>query len=402
MNYIKSQIQEISRHKSLLWYGAFLSLTHVATFFLWQNNAFVYQYLTENANKMCWPQLPFCEFLRFLPAFGVQILLYVYLVMAILTTCLFFNKKTAGYAYWLLLTVNVLKLYMFLMDFRLMDGWHYLPFLVSFAYLFVRNKLFFIPLLISCFYFSTALLKVSNPAWMMGLEFKQSLWLPSFFSEDMKLIFSFYIVCLEMIGSLFLVLKTHWKAVVYVQWIILYSLSFFVVDYFHPAIMLCLLSVFCLMFIFNENYILSSFKKMFSGIVYISLVIFGSTLSFIIPGDAYLTGEGRLYALNRPSAYIHCNSQIILSFQNQLLQERFPKYGGYPLSLRCDPYVDFNTIKKTCAYYREDPKFMDLNWSFYSKRGYDLEYKQLVDEKKLCGQNLKYFSWKRNHWIKIH
>ena len=401
MKYIKSQIQEIESYKSLRWYGAFLSLTHIATFFFWHHNAFVYQYLTRNANAICWPQLPFCESLRFLSPMGVQVLLYVYLVVAIFTVFLFLNKKTLIYAYGLFLTVNVLKLYMFLMDYRLMDGSHYILFLVSFVYLFIRKKLVFIPLLISCFYFFTALLKISDPVWLMGLGFKQDIWLPSFFTENMRLVFYFYIVCLEMIGSLFLVLRTHWKALVYMQWILLYIISCFTVGYFYPAVMLCLLSVFWLMLVFNENYKISGFNRMFSGVVFTLLVVVGSLLSFIIPGDANLTGEGRLYGLNVPSAYTHCNSQIILSFQNKTLQEHFPRYyEGYPLNLRCDPYMDFNTIKQICAFYKDDPEFIDLNWSLYSKRGYDLEYRQIVKEENVCSKNLKYFSWRRNHWIK--
>ena len=402
MVYIKSQIQEISSSRSLHWYGAFLSLTHVVTFFFWQNQAFI-QYLTKNADKICWPQLPFCESLRFLSPLGVQVLLYIYLVISVLAVCLFFNKKTLAKAYWLFLTVSALKLYMFLMDYRLIDGFHYILFFVSFVYLFIRQKLFFIPLLISGFYFLTALFKLNDPAWLMGLGFDLNIWMPPFFNEDIKLIFYFYIVCLEVIGSLFLVLKTHWKALIYMQWIAFYIFSLFTTHYFSPLVMLCLLSLFCLMFIFNENYNISSFKKMLAGAVFTAFATFGSFLSFIIPGDAQLTGEGRLYSLNVPAVYTHCNSQIMLKFKNKILQESFPKYNsGNPLSLRCDPYIDFNTIKQICSYYKEDPEFIDLNWSFYSKRAYELQYKQIVSEENACGKNLKYFSWKKNHWIKIH
>ena len=403
MRHIKFQIQEISSYNSLRWYGIFLSMTHVATFFFWHHNAFIYQYLTKNAGKICWPQLPFCESLRFLSPLGVQTLLYIYLVIAVLTVCLFFNRKTVRQAYWLFLIVNVLKLYMFLMDYRLMDGCHYILFLVSFVYLFVRQKLFFISLLISGFYFFTALLKISDPVWLMGLSFNMGIWLPSFFTEDMKLVFCFYIVCLETIGSLFLILRTNWKAVVYMQWILLYIFSCFTVGYFYPSVMLCLLSLFWLMFIFNENYKILGFNKMFSGVVFTTPVAIGSLLSFIIPGDTNLTGEGRLYGLNVPTVYTHCNSQIMLRFQNKILQEHFPRYyNGYPLNLRCDPYIDFNTIKQICSFYKEDPKFIDLNWSLYSKRAHDLKYRQIVNEESACSKSLKYFSWRRNHWIKIY
>ena len=402
MKYIKSQIQEINSYRSLPWYGAFLSVIHVVTFFFWQDNALIYQYLTKTANSLCWPQIPFCESFRILSPLGVQILLFTYLAMAILTVFLFLNRKTTVYAYWLFLALNLLKLCIFLMDYRLLDSYHYLPFFVSFAYLFIRQKLFFIPLLISCFYIFTAFLKVNHPDWLMSLVFSRNVWFPSFVNENLRLIICFYIIFLEMFGSLFLILKSHWKAFVYIQFMLFYALSYFVVSYFYPTVLLSLFSLFFLSLLFNEKYVLPDFKKMLPGLAFVCVVLFGSLLSFFIPGPAALTGEGRLYGLNMPNLRSYCSSHIILRFQNGTLQEYFPKYREYPVSLRCDPYIEFNAVKKICALYKKELEFIDLDWSFHSQLRYDLKYKQLIDEKNVCSKNLKYFSWKKNDWIKVH
>ncbi len=494
MQYFKTQIQEINSYKSLCWYGCFLSLTHVVTFFFFHNNGTVYNFLTKNANTLCWPQLPFCEYLRFLSPAGVQVLLYVYLCMALFAVFLFLysaclksslfvssgigasgegvsglsvselsvSKKPVLYAYCLLLIINIIKVYIFFMDYRFMGNYHYMPFLISFVFLFIPQKLFFIPLLIVCFYFFAGLLKVSNLDWLTGLAFPENLNFPLFFNENIKLILCFYVVCLEIIGVWFLVfiqtnckgkellsfftffkrktlarksrsmdIKTIWKIMIYFQLILFHALSYFIVGYFYPLIMFCLLSLFFFMFILNEKSdilyrfdwkfhnlkskrLRPSFLKiknkisyslgirtenMLPGIVFMCLVVFGNLLSVFIPGSAGLTGEGRWYGLNMYDAHTQCDSQIFLKFKNKIVQESFSGYNEYALRIRCDPYIDFNTVKKICAFYKKYPEFMNLDWSFYSKLRSDLNYKRLVNEKNVCGKNLKYFSWRKNHWI---
>ena len=399
--YIQFQIQEISSCKSLRWYGVFLSLIHVVTFFFWHHNASVYQYLTKNANTLCWPQLPFCESLRFLFPLGIQVSLYIYLSVAFFAGFLFLNKKTVIYAYWLFLIINLIKFYIFFMDYRFMGNYHYMPFLVSFAYLFIRQKLFFIPLLISCFYFFAAILKISNLDWLAGLAFSKNVQFPLFFNEDIKMILCFYVLCLEMIGSWFLILKTRWKAAVYIQFIMFHIMSYFIVGYFYPVIMLCLLSLFLLIFIFNEKHIVLNFRNILPGAFFVLLVIVGNTLSVFIPGDAGLTGEGRLYGLNMYDAHTECDSQIFLKFKNKTIYESFSGNREYSLRIKCDLYIDFNTVNKICAYYKNEPEFIDMDWSFYSKLRSDLKYKRLVDEKNVCSKNLQYSSWRKNNWIRI-
>ena len=403
LNYIKSQIQEIKSYKSLSWYGAFLSLIHIATFFLWHNNAFIFQYLTKTANGLCWPQIPFCEMLKLFSPLGVQILLYTYIVMTLLTAFLFLNRKTIAHAYCLFLVINLLKLYMFLMDYQLMNSSHYLPFLVSFVFLFLRQKLFFISLLISCFYIFTGFLQIKNPYWLIGLAFHQNIWFPAFINESVKLLICFYILCLEMIGSLLLVLNIRWKAAfIYIQFILFYLASYFITSYFTshfpPTVFLSLLSLFVLKDYFNEKYRISNFREIISGTVFISLVIFGSLLAFLIPGRSELTKEGSLYALNRTSVWNYCHNHSILHFKNKTLQHYFPIYR-YPLSIRCDPYIEWYKIKKICSYYKKDPDFIDLDWTFDNRMKYSL-LDRLVEEKSVCSKNLQYSSWKKNVWIK--
>ena len=400
MNYIKSQIQEIYSHKSLSLYGAFLSLIHIVTFFFWHNNSVIFQYLPKTANSLCWPQIPFCDSLKLFSPLGVQILLYIYLVMTLLTICLFLNRKTIGYAYWLFLIINLLKLYLFLMDYHLASNAHYLPFFISFAYLFIPQKLLFIPILISCFYFFTGLLQINNPNWLMYLVFSKNIWFPSFVHEDIRLFICFYVLCLEMIGALFLPLKNKWKAFIWTQFILFYFASYFAIGYFLPTIFLSIFSLFVFQAFFNEKYNIIDFRTIVPGTVFTSMVLLGSLLTFLMPGNTNLTKEGQLYALNTSAPQIYCDSHIILHFKNKTLQEHFPRYREYSLSLRCNPYMEWYKIKKICSIYKKSANFIDLDWFFDSTLRYRWEYKRLIEEKSVCSKNLRYSSWKKNNWIK--
>ncbi|MDE0518130.1 MAG: hypothetical protein OXH36_01040 [Bdellovibrionales bacterium] len=402
-NYIQDQIKEIGSYKSLRWYGFFLSLTHVVTFFFWHHNGTIYQNTIKNANTVCWPQIPFCESLRVLSPFGVEVLLYVYLCLAFFTAFIFLNKKFVTLAYWLFLTVNVIKFYLFFLDYLMMGNYHYMPFLVSFCFLFIRQKLFFIPILITSFYFFAGLLKISNLDWLTGLAFSQNLNFPLFFNEEVKLTLCFYVVCLEIIGSWFLILKTRWKAAVLVQFVLFHIMSYFFTGYFYPLVMLCLLSLFFLIFVFQERVFISlDIKKLWPGILFMCLVVAGNLLSFFIPGREGLTGEGRLWGVNMYDAHTQCNSQIFLKFKNQTIQESFTSHAEYSMRIHCDPYIDFNTVKKACDFYKDEPEFIDIDWSLYIKLRSDLEYKKIVNEENVCSKNLKYSSLRKNPWIKSY
>lgn len=400
-NYIQLQIQEIRSHKSLMWYGFFLSLIHVVTFYLWYDNAFIYHYVTKNANTICWPHIPFCESLRFFSPLGAEIFLYLYLSLSIFTAFLFINKKTVWLAYSLFFVINIAKLYIFFLDYRLMGNYHYMPFVISFLYLFAKQRLFFIPLMIVLFYAFAGLLKLSNLDWMTGLALPKRLRFFLFFNEEITMLLCFYVVCLETIGSWLLILKTRWKAFAYMQFLLFHAMSYFIVGYFYPLVMFAILSLFIFAYIFNEKCEPFNLKKMYVGYLFVLFFIIGNTISTLIPGDAALTGEGRIYGLNLFDAHSDCDSQIFIKFKDQTIQEPFSSYKEYPARIRCIPYIDFNTSKKICAFYKNEPNFIDLDWSFYSRLRSETHHIRLVNEKNFCSKNLEYYSWRKNPWIKI-
>ena len=399
--YIQSQIQEIASVRGLCWYGSLLSLIHIVTIFFWNSTVFIHHRILKNADALCWPDFPFCEFFKMQSPLAVQISLYIYGSLALWSCLLFLNKKTVSWGWWLLLAVSIIKFYYFLMDYRLMGNYHYMPFVISFVFLFIRRKLFFIPLFIVLFYFFAGILKVSNMDWLSGLAFIKIVQFPIIFHQDTTVFVSFYVVCLELIGAWFLLLRSSkWKWFFYFQFILFHIISYFFVGYYYPAIMLLLLPAF--VFFYMDKKPLCSFKikTNLAGILALVLMVFGNLLSLMIPGPSALTGEGRFYGLTMFDAHTHCDSQILLKFKNQTIQESFSTYDHYAVRIHCDPYIEFNMVKRICKAYKEEADFIDLDWSFYSKLNSDIDYRLIVNEKNVCSQNLKYFSWRKNHWIK--
>ena len=452
--WIAHQISEIGSDSSLLIYGFFLSFTHVLTFFFWHNITVIHQTLVKSAHAICWPFIPLCESFRLPAPLLAEVLLFAYLNLSVITAFLFLygtflkmqrHKKarkhyTVPLAYAGFFMLTLLKLYMFFMDFRMMGNYHYMPFVVSFGFLFLRGKKYFIPWLLLCFYVFAGLLKISNQDWLTGLAFPTQLDFPLFFNEDVQQWLCFYVVCLELMGAWFLIPKsgTQPKGIAFMphqkksyfrdtypslrkminvrnlflmQFVIFHIMSYFIVGWFYPFMMLCLLTIFPLSSFFDSQsqvYYPPNTPIGVGFFLFLSMIIMGNLLSVFIPGRAGLTGEGRLYGLNMYDAHTECDSQIFLKFYTegsreryQVIQGSFTGYQQYALRIHCDPYMGYNTVKKLCAYYKANPDFIDLDWFFYSKLRSDLKYTKTVSEKNVCAKNLKISSWKKNPWIHI-
>src|SRR5438034_5844470 len=137
--YFRAQIGEIERDDALRWYGAALAFLHVVTYLYWIDQRVV-GFLHAEAEPICWPLAPDCHALRVLSAAGVTRLLRAYFAAAVGVGVLFAWKPLVPWAYASLITVNVVKLAVMLMDYRLRMNQHYMAFAATFVYLLIPGK----------------------------------------------------------------------------------------------------------------------------------------------------------------------------------------------------------------------------------------------------------------------
>src|SRR5882672_3556941 len=115
--YFRAQVGEIERDDALRWYGAALAFLHVVTYLYWVDQRVV-GFLHTEAEPICWPLAPDCQALRVLSAAGVTLALRAYFAAAVGVGVLF-AWRCVPWAYAGLIAVNVLKLAVMLLDYRL-------------------------------------------------------------------------------------------------------------------------------------------------------------------------------------------------------------------------------------------------------------------------------------------
>ncbi len=360
--------------------------------------------MTRNADSLCWPEsflsFELCNLIRLNSFAAVLILLFIYLFASVLGSLLFLNKKTVKSAYFALLCSTLIQFWIVSMDFGFMGNYHYMLFIITFFYLFIPFKKYFIPIQICLFYFFSGLLKISNMEWLTGMAvFKPA---PSFVSENSLMVLCFLVVLLEMIGCWFLVLKTKLKKAFFFCFMIFHTVSYIFVGWFYPVIMFCLLSLFPLQWIYRETAGSFSFsKKILPGLLCLGLYMAGQIHPYLIKGDQSLTGEGRLVALHMFDAYTKCSSQTVVKFKDKTVESNFSS-RWLAVRVHCDPYIYFHKAEKICRFYKEDKNFIDLDLILISKLESDFIYKKLIDEKNFCSKNISYSQWRKNKWIKAH
>ena len=193
LDFLRAQIAEIEHDDALRWYGVAMAFLHVVTYLYWVDQRIV-TFVSAQAEPICWPLAPACENIRVLSAAGVALLLRAYFAAAISAGLLFAFRRLVPWAYAGLVLVNVLKLAVMLLDYRLRMNQHYMGFFVTFAYLFVPGKRDALRVLVTLFYFWAGSLKL-NWEWISGAGLYRPLW-P--FSGDGVVVACAYVIVLEL------------------------------------------------------------------------------------------------------------------------------------------------------------------------------------------------------------
>ena len=134
------------------------------------------------------------------------------------------------------------------------------------------------------------------------------------------------------------------------QLFLFHLISYSVVSYFYPLLMLSILAIYPLCRMANDkaNLLFQALRGR-AGWASYAVILFFSLLQInarSMPGDSSITGEGRNFALNMFDAKIECNALAELRFKdkNELvnLQDRLP------IRLRCDPFIYWSRARRLC------------------------------------------------------
>ena len=400
--YFRAQIGEIERDDALRWYGAALAFLHVVTYLYWIDQRVV-GFLHAEAEPICWPLAPDCHALRVLSAAGVTRLLRAYFAAAVGVGVLFAWKPLVPWAYASLITVNVVKLAVMLMDYRLRMNQHYMAFAATFVYLLIPGKRPALRVLISLFYFWAGSLKL-NWEWISGAGLYRPMW-P--FSGIGVVIACAYVVVLELVVTWGLLAKRAWIFwAAFAQFLLFHALSWQVVGFFYPLLMFAILAIFPLSRAVDpRDPPVGLLTALWTGRARCS--VYATALGFSLlqlapyafPGDPALTGEGRLYALHMFDARPICEGWAELHNADGTTTRRDLKLR-LDTRIACDPIVYFNRARNLCRQ-RDLGRiaFQDLDLHLSARRATDGQLRRVIATSGFCARRERYDPFRHNAWI---
>ncbi len=390
MTYLKAQIKTISSKPNLIWYGFFLSLTHLWTFFYWnKNNFFVNSQSSNNAEPICFPFFPDCDLFRQqLSPESWQMVLYAYLITTVITCLAWFRPKNLTVGWILLSFLTLFKLALHLSNYNFMGNYHYMVYVISFVFLFFPAKEVIIKLMIVAFYIAAGFLKI-NIDWLSGAAMITTPWLHGAVL-NLSLI---YVLFLELIFVFGLIHPHKWiRRLTLLQFTCFHLFSWHIVGFYYPMVMFSLLFLF-----YYDEYeqiknkktpmtpLMSFLKGQLSFPVYGTLILFiiMQIIPFAITSDPSLSGSARLSSLNMFDSKTHCHSLLVAHKEKSSAHLAGPT-KNMGVRLRCDPLVFLNHAYQLCRKNHLNPEIERLSLALFSRRVTSTHYKKVLDIPDVC------------------
>jgi hypothetical protein len=408
-SYIAKQITEIASSLELRIAGAGLFLIHVATQRLWLDHPAM-KAAAGLSDGTCWPMLPNCSVIHVLTMDQWSGFFNVYAGLALLGSLLILIPRTVGIAWALMVLVNVMKVFLLWQDYRFMGNYHYMPFVATAVFLFVGQKAWSFRWILVAFYLSAAALKF-NVEWLTGSAIPAAWMRPDTppvwaYRHGLTPLMCAYVVVLETIIVLGLLSKNRWIFTFSFSQIVVFHLfSYYIVGWFYPTIMACLLIVFPIgmMFKAHSPRPTFSFKDPKYRVPIAALIVYAmmQLVPALIPGDAALTGEGRMWSVNMFDSLPICYSKAIATIDSEKIDvSATPEESPKMPRTRCDPWFYFEKAKRRCAIMQDAPGFKGISLSLVSRKDSDKDFRMVIEAENVCAPEITYSTLFSNSWIK--
>jgi hypothetical protein len=399
-----SRIDDIRSDAALTFFGGALASANIVTFVQWKFHNGVPLMVGRGRDSLCWPFWEGCHAYA-LPVAIVNAGLWLYLLLAVVAAGCFLSRRVSA-GYWLLLLVNVMRVFVMLQDYRLKANHHYMLNWMVLAYLFLPHTRAMLRHVLVCIYFWAGALKL-DPDWLSGaaLYSQDRLWFPRALVPAACV----YVVVLEMGMIWGLYSRRAW-----VFWGTLAQLALFhytswpIVGFWYPSLMLCLLSILPLARIIPAPQAETAARRrphMVYALTAAVAVIFASLqmLPRAFPGDTAITGEGRMFALHMFDALVECDAALTYHLPDGDRVQVRGETTKLPHRSRCDPFVYYAIARNECARLAGEaaPSAapVDFDVSLRSRRNSAASYTQVLAIRNFCAAAPHYALWHHNDWI---
>lgn len=364
-------------------YGVFLFLCHVLTWNFWSGDSGLFQSVITDPLPLCWSFFPGCETYRLLPFDGWSLVLGFYFALSLLGVLFFLSSKVSVHAFLLLALVTLGKFFLLMADYRLMGNYHYMPFLITMAFLFIPRPQNFILYLLVGFYMGAGILKF-NLEWLTGA----ALFLPSPVGGDLMELLLALVVVFEITGVLLLLSqKLLWAVLLLAVCFAFHAFSWHIVGYYYPLNMFALLTAFPL---FRTLGPISGLRwvphlplKKFEWSL-LAVFALAQVLPHVLDSRMELTGRGRMLSLNMLDARAQCENFAFLhrpeSDGSWTTIEASSDRKDLGIRIACDPLIFIAEAQRICT----DRQTATLSTALYSRRTTDLEFLKVLDWSDAC------------------
>jgi len=401
--WIRQNVREIADDPVLRVYGALLAAVHVLTFWFWHASADLTTVLGPDVEPICWPFWESCWRYRFHDLSSVRALIWSYGVLAVLPLVLFARRRSTALAWWSLLAVTALELVIVAQDFRLRSNQHYMAMLAWTAFLFVPGKRDTLRMLIALFYFWAGALK-TNAEWLSGAALETPLrWFPGALLPAACI----YVVVLEMVFVWGLFSRRAWIFWATLGQLVLFQIvSWQRVGFYYPLMMFALLAIYPMTRLSRRasheetslplRFARAGAAPAASG--FLLAVCLLQLVPLLYPGEAAVTGEGRMFALHMFDAAVRCEASVVLKRPDGTREQR-KLDRPLPSRIRCDPIVFLNQAQALCRSPERGKSFVDFDLQVDARKSTDSAMRPLIALEDVCAIAPTYEIWRHNWWI---
>lgn len=312
-------------------------------------------------------------------------------LIAVLAAVLFLRKKIE-WAWWLLVLLQIVKVYWMISDYRTWYMHFYMSFFVTFCFLFLKPRIFCSAVALVLCYFWAGVLKFDSD-WTSGLLLRDT-WkvFPEYLSIQSKMALVLEVFLIWFIFSKRKILFYS----VFVLLLLFHILSWHVVTFFYPLVMACLLPV--LWAQFKDS---TQFQEVLKPANVIVFLIFCTlqVIPWLRDSDGPLLGGGRMfYGIHMFHRSIDCEMRASYKVDGKLIDIDLPQIIGFYVERhKCEPIMTINAARFVC---RTQNIQSPLHVVHKAKFRRDVAFKEIFVFDDFCNQTVDYVYWGENEWMK--
>jgi hypothetical protein len=331
----------------------------------------------------------------------VQGAVLAYMGLGIAAAALFLRRLSRA-ALGAFVGATVLGAALYALDYRLRMNQTYMLSWVILALLVAPRKVEVLQALVALFYVWAGVLKM-NREWVTGAALYER---PFLVPASLVSAACVYVLVLELVfvWGLFAA-SARWRWAAYGQLLVFHAVSWKVVGYFYPLLMLGLTAIYPLVWRLAPERTITLARLRAEGgprgAVAVTAAVFSSfqLAARLFPGDTAVTGEGRVFALHMFDARVECaGGATLVSASGQRARAALIAENS-DLRTRCDPIVIAAQANRLCRLLagRADPPRVDV--AIDARRSTDPVMRPLVHVEDFCRRHVEYSPWRHNEWI---